>query len=200
MTLRVTNDGRLAETFLSNARIPVFGRHVYAYDTHGRLVKRTSYNPDGSAVLEDIYFYNPTGNLLKKHTQNAKSRVVIGSKQEFRYQGADIYSEYSDGKFVREVQVTRDDQCRIIKSLLLKNDGKLENTLTMKFDDHGNLVEQIVESPTGKEIEKSKYEYDYDNRLNWIKKRFFEWHYWDQTDKYMLTSEETRSITYIEPR
>ncbi|MDQ3489632.1 MAG: hypothetical protein M3449_01000 [Acidobacteriota bacterium] len=81
ITLKFGDNGTLAESFLSNARIPVFGRTVYKYDSLGKIIKRTTYNPDGSAVMDDIYTYEPDGRLTSKYTQNAKSKILIGPKK-----------------------------------------------------------------------------------------------------------------------
>lgn len=200
ITLNIDDEGRLLESYLTNDRIPKFGRSAYTYDPNGRITKRTSYNPDGSAVFEDIYTYDSYGNVLTKHTQNVKSKIVIGTRKEFKYESPNIFSEYSDGKLVRRIEVVRDDECRVIKRTLSTEGGKLENLILLKSDIHGNVIENIAYSPSGKPAQKLKWEYEYDDRQNWMKKRSFEWHYWDPTAEYTLVSEELRTITYATPK
>lgn len=200
VTLKIGNNGRLLEWYLSNDRIPMFGRHVYTYDELGRVTKRTSHNPDGTAVLEDIYTYNPSGNLLTEFKQNAKSKVVIGSKEEFKYESPTIYSQYSNGKFVRRITILLDEKCRVVKQILMKEKDELENVIELKYDHQDNIIENIAYSSTGRPSQKLKWEYEYDERRNWVKKRSFEWHFWDETDKYTIVSEEARTITYANPK
>jgi len=196
VTLKIASDGRLAEWYLSTSKLPVFGRHVYAYDNAGRVIQRSSFNPDGSPVLDDLYVYDASGNLLSQVTQNARSKMVVGSKKEFKYDTTDSYEEFSDGQFVRRVELIRGEGCRVVESKLLKKDSKLENRVTMAYDGRNKLIEQIVYSPAGRPIQKIKYEYEYDDRQNWIKKRSYEWHYWDSTEGYTLMSEEIRTLKY----
>ena len=62
------------------------------------------------------------------------------------------------------------------------------------------MLELIVYSPSARVIEKSKNEYEYEGHRNWVKKRYYEWHYWDATDKYTLMSEEVRTLTYADKK
>jgi outer membrane lipoprotein-sorting protein len=195
-TIKLDDNGKITETFLTNARIKMFGRTVYFYDKNNRLVKKVTYNPDGSAVSEDVYGYNANGNLESEIKQSATTKKVI-SKTEYKYESPKSYLEYSDGKFARRIKLTRDHKCRIVETSLYKENDKLENKLTMSFDEKNNLIEQVVYSPNGMVIQKTKSEYEYDNRGNWIKRNYYEWFYEDGDSPYKLKKVETRTITYL---
>lgn len=79
-TQNYNQQGNISDSFLTNAKIKVFGKTVYTYDEKNRLVGIVTYNPDGSAVLEDVLSYDSTGNLRQILTRNAKSKVVIGKR------------------------------------------------------------------------------------------------------------------------
>lgn len=194
-TIKFDDKGKIIETFLTTARIKMFGRTVYFSDAQNRITKKTTYNPDGSAVLEDVFTYNSNGGLESKSTQNAITKKVI-SKTEYKYESPTVYSQYYDGKFARQIKLTKDERCRVIESNLYKVNNALENKLTMSFDDKDNLVESIVLSPNGKTIEKRKYEYEYDSNGNWIKKNVFEWTFRDGDKPYILVRTLQRTITY----
>ena len=194
-TIKFDDKGKITETFLTNARIKMFGRTVYDYDGNNRIIKKTSYNPDGSAVFEYIYGYNSNGNLESKTTQNAIKKNVI-SKTEYKYESPISYLEYDAGKFVRRVKLSKDEKCRIIESNLYKETDKFENRLTTKYDEKDTATELIVYSPSGKPIEKIKYEYEYDGNGNWIKQNVYEWRFEDGDLPYKLTKIKQRNITY----
>ncbi len=194
-TIKFDDKGRIKETYLTNARIKMYGRTVYFYDAQNRIIKKTGYNPDGSAVTEDVFGYNSNGGLELKAVQNATTKKVI-MKTEYRYESPEVYSQFYDGKFARRIILTKDEKCRIIESNSYKEDKILENKLTTNYDDKNNVVESIVFSPNGRIIEKRKYEYEYDNKGNWIKKNIYEWTFRDGDKPYTLIKTMQRTITY----
>lgn len=194
-TIKFDDNGRITETYLANARIKVFGRTVYSYDAQNRIIKKTTYNPDGSAVMENVFGYNSNGGLELKAVQNATTKKVI-RKTEYKYESPEIYSQFYDGKFARRIKLTKDEKCRIVESNLYKEDKSLENKLTTNYDDKNNVVESIVFSPTGRTIEKRKYEYEYDKNGNWIKKKIYEWTFRDGDKPYTLFQTMQRTISY----
>lgn len=79
-TVKFDEKGKITETFFTNATIRIFGRTIYSYDDNNRIVKKTDYNPDGSAVSEDIYIYNSNGNLESSIKQNAIKKMSYRKK------------------------------------------------------------------------------------------------------------------------
>lgn len=195
-TIKFDKKGKITETFLTNSRIKMYGRTVYSYDDKNRIVKKTFYNPDGSAVSEDIYGYNSSGNLESQIKQNAVKKNVI-FKTEYKYESPESYLQYYAGKFARRIKLTKDKRCRIIESNLYKENNNLENKITTSYDEKDNITEQIVYSPNERPIEKTKYEYEYDNNGNWIKQNIYEWTFRDGESPYKLTRTKQRTFTYL---
>lgn len=194
-TIKFDEKGKITETFLSNARIKMFGRTLYSYDNQNRIIKKTTYNPDGSAVTENVFTYNTNGGLESKATQNAITKKVI-MKTGYKYESPESYSQYYDGRFARWIKLTKDEKCRIVESNLYKEDKSLENKITISYDDKNNIVESIVFSPNGNQIEKMKYQYEYDSNGNWIKQNIYEWTFRDGNAPYKLTRTKQRTIVY----
>jgi hypothetical protein len=195
-TIKFDEKGKISETFLTSARIKMYGRTVYVYDSQNRIVKKVTFNPDGSAVSEDIFGYNSNGGLELKIKQSAATKKVF-SKTEYKYEPPESYLEYDNGKFVRRIKLTKDAKCRIIESNLYKEDKSLENRITVSLDDKNNPTELIAFSPRGRQIEKTKYEYEYDSGGNWIKQKVYEWTFRDGSAPYRLTRVRERTITYL---
>ncbi len=198
-TVKFDEKGKVSETFLTNARIRMFGRTVYTYDAQNRIIKKSSYNPDGSLVSDKIFSYGSNGGLELKATQNPVTKKMW-MKTEYKYESADSYSQYYDGNFARRIELTKDGKCRIVESNLYKEDKSLENRLTTSFDDKNNVIESIVFSPNGNQIEKTKYEYEYDHKGNWTKQNIYEWTFRDGDAPYKLTKIKQRTITYPETK
>lgn len=198
-TIKFDDKGKITETYLTNARIKMYGRTIYSYDAQNRIVKKTTYNPDGSAVSENVFSYNSNGGLELKAVQNAITKKVI-MKTEYKYESPESYSQYYEEKFARRIRLTKDEKCRIVESNLYKEDKSLENKLTMSYDDKNNVIESIVFSPNGKQIEKTKYEYEYDTKGNWVKQNIYEWTFRNGNSPYKLTKIKQRTITYSETK
>lgn len=198
-TIKFDAKGRVSETFLGNARIKMYGRTVYTYDAQNRIVKKVNFNPDGSAVFEDLFTYNANGGLESKTKQSAATKKVIW-KTEYKYESPESYLQYMDGKFTRRINLTKDAKCRIVESNLYREDRSLENRITASFDDRNNLVELIAFAPGGNQIEKTKYEYEYDANGNWVKQSVYEWTFRDGSAPYTLTKVKERTITYLKSK
>lgn len=198
-TVKFDEKGKVSETFLTTAKIKIFGRTVYTYDAQNRIIKKSTYNPDGSLVSDQIFNYGANGGLELRATQNPVTKKMW-MKTEYKYESAESYSQYYDGKFARRIKLTKDEKCRIVESNLYKEDNSLENRLTTSFDDENNVIESIAFSPSGNQIEKTKYEYEYDNKRNWIKQSIYEWTFRDGNAPYKLTKIKQRTITYQETK
>lgn len=198
-TIKFDDKGKITETYLTNDKIKMFGKTVYFYDAKNRIIKKSTYNPNGSAVSEYILGYDPNDNLESRIIQNAITKKVI-SKTEYKYESPESYLQFYDGKFARRVKLIKDKQCRVIESSSYKKDKSLENKLTMTYDDKNNIVESIVFSPDGNQIEKTKYEYEYGDNGNWIKQSIHEWTFRDGDAPYHLSKTKQRSITYAKSK
>lgn len=132
-TFRFDEKGKISEAFLTTAKIKIFGRTVYTYDAGNRLVKKITYNPDGSAVLEDVFGYSSNGALESKIVRNAVKKNVI-SKTEYNHESTEIYRQYYDGKFARRVKLKKDERCRIVEANSYGEDNELEDRETTKYD------------------------------------------------------------------
>lgn len=194
-TVKFDEKGRISETYLTNERIKMYGRTLYSYDAQNRVVGKASFNPNGSAVFEDIFTYNATGGLESKAKRSAATKKIF-RKIEYQYESPESYVQFTDGKFVRRIKVAKDAKCRFVESNLYREDKSLENRITADFDEKNNLLELIAFSPGGSAIEKTKYEYEYDTNGNWIKQNVYEWTFRDGDAPYRLTRIRERAITY----
>lgn len=172
-TINYNQQENISDSFLTNSKIKVFGKTVYSYDEKNHLIKKTDYNPDGSAVLEDILSYDSGGNLKQVLTRNAKTKAVIWRK-DFSYDEKKTYSEFFDSLRDYGFRFVKDEKCRMTEVVSFKVDKSITSKILINYDDKQNIVEQTVYSSIGKIIGKKKSEFEFDEKGNWIKQTKFE--------------------------
>jgi hypothetical protein len=198
-TINYNQRGNISDTFLTNAKIKVFGKVIYSYDEKNRLVHKVDYNPDGYIVLEDILSYESDGNLKQILTQNAKTKIVIW-KKDFSYNVKKNYSEFID--YLRDYGFgfLKDEKCRMTEVILYKSNRTVTSKVLINYDDKQNIVEQTIYSPTGKIIDKKKSEFEFDAKGNWIKETRYELAEIDGKLIYQPVKMINRKITYFDTK
>jgi hypothetical protein len=191
--------GRVVNTFLTSSKIKVFGKEVYAYDPKSRLILVVSYNPDGSAVLEDVFTYDSIGNLKQKITRNAKTKAVIWSK-EFSYPAGSEYSEFFDKRHGFGFRYKKDNRCRLIEVTSYDLDRPFRGKVLVTYDDEKNNMDESVYSPEGNLIDKKKAEFEFDKKGNWIKKTHYDLHIVDGKPVLKPAVIIQRKIIYYDPK
>jgi hypothetical protein len=172
-TINYNERGKITDTFLSDAKLKVFGKTLYSYDDKNRLIRKVTYNPNGEAASEDVFEYDADGNLIKAITQNPQTRVVIWRK-DFSYEPKKNYTEFFDKTNGYGFGFYKDKKCRITELTSYKSDRTVTSKLSVKYDDETNTVEKTAYSPTGKIIGKKQSEFQFDKQGNWIKQTKYE--------------------------
>lgn len=198
-TINYNRQGNINDTFLTNNKIKVFGKTVYSYDEKNRLIRRTSYNPDGSAVLEDILSYDADGNLKQVLTRNAKTKIAIWEK-EFSHDAKKSYSQFVDRFHNYGFGFVKDEKCRMTKVVSFKADLSVTSQVSVNYDDKQNVAEQTIYTPAGKIIGKRKSEFEFDAKGNWIKETRYELAEIDGKLVYQPVKMINRKITYFDTK
>lgn len=118
--------------------------HTYKYNDKGQLVEEQRANQYGRNDFRTVYSYDEEGRLFL----------------ELRYEGGYLdsparteYTKYNaEGKPIEGLENGR-------------------NRLTIKYDDHGNIIERISysESHDNQVEDRDIYRYEYDRSGNWVK-------------------------------
>jgi len=150
-------------------------KHVSTYDKMGHEIRRDQYKHDG--ILSDKYVvaYDGAGNrTVESH-------------------------EYKDGRRTRSSRtVSTFDIAGKKTAEMLYLDGNLSHKMTWKYDDKGNLLEDIRYGPDGSPSEKSTFIYDqFDSYGNWGKATVSEIKKQGKSD-FVRTMSMQRRITYQE--
>lgn len=198
-TINYREQGNITDSFLTTPKIKVFGKTIYSYDDKNRLIKTVIYNPNGSAILEDILSYDSDGNLKQVQTRNVKSKAVIW-KKDFSYDAKKNYSEFIDNLRDYGFGFVKDEKCRMTEVVSYKADRTVTSKVLINYDDKQNIVEQIVYSPTGKLISKKKTEFEFDAKGNWIKETRYNLSVTEGKLIYQPVKMINRKITYFDTK
>lgn len=140
------------------------------YDDHGNLTTAWRYDSDGKLELKIIYKYDGTGSLAESYWY--KPEGELEEKRKFRYEENErIKEEYwynSEGELVYKWIRRYDENGNLTEESSYNSEGELENKWIKRYDEKGSLIEECRYNSEGKLDSKSKFEYQYDERGNWI--------------------------------
>jgi hypothetical protein len=172
-TANYNEQGKITDTFLIKSKTKDFGKTLYIYDDKNRLIRKVTYNPNGTAALEDVFKYDSNGNIIQEVTQNPQSKIVILKKDLF-YGPKKNYTELFDKLRDYGFGFFKDAKCRITELTSYKSDRTIKSKTLISYDDEKNIVELTGYSTAGDIIGKKKSEFEFDEQGNWIKHTKYE--------------------------
>lgn len=149
----------------------------YIYDEFGNVKEIAQYNIEDNSLLQKLVF---TNDLKKKYFEFAdfdsknKQRMRVGFK--------------------------RDEKCRLAEIFAYQPDGKLGVKSVFSFNNNDIPVSVINYSNDNAVIGKRKYEYEFDNQRNWVKKSDFAWTEKDGKSDWKLMNVVYRKIEYFDTK
>ena len=130
----------------------------WRYGSDGKLKTKVIYNYDDTGSLAEIFWYKPEGELEEKRKYRHEENERI--KEEYRYN--------SEGELMSKGIELYDENGNPTETSSYNSEGKLEYKWTRRYDKKGRLIEEYWYNSEGKLESKSKCEYQYDERGNWI--------------------------------
>lgn len=125
------------------------GHYEYDYDTNGFLTQETFFNSNGDPNFKIVYKNNNHGlkEIAQRSTYNSRKRAWIkGDRNEFKY----------------------NEQQQLIELLKYLKDGRRTAKNQYEYDEFGNIKIETRFDKSDKIAFKIKYEFEYDNKNNWI--------------------------------
>lgn len=163
---------------------------IYKYDSKGRKIEMIKYNSSGSLDVKCTYKYDEQGNLIDWNTFNE-----FGYKYDEQGNVIDWNAFNEFGKLINKTIYKYDDIGNQIEMKWYDSDGNILARHTYNYDDkgnkievnwhtptafiprfiykydyHRNIIEEYIYNSEGSLDLKKSYEYEYDNKSNWIKK------------------------------
>lgn len=170
------------------------------YNDKGYQIESNSYNLDGSLSYKSIFKLDSNNKLIEKNDYTSVGDLLSKSVYKYDAKGKLNTTIISDREIKSDVNLFADR----IKCLYNGKGDLIElqyqywprQDVFFKYDEMGNLIQEMSTSPWPNF--KIIYKYEYDSKGNWIKKNKFE--YDNQTDYtqnvYIQTDYTEREIEY----
>lgn len=170
---------------------------LFEYDNHGNLSNQKSIHNNDTSIIRIEYKYREDGKiLLKKQIENSEYGINENTN-EFKYDPfGNLIELIYKSDFQGEIKSTYeyDSKNRIVKIAEYQN-GQIEKETF--FDKYYNQIsiKYYVKAALNKEM---KYEYDFDGKGNWIKKKVFVKEYYGKENTFLPIIVESRKLEYYE--
>lgn len=151
---------------------------VNTFNSKKKISHSIKFNSGGEPLEKIEFSYSSNGNLKKqKHIYQMDSESKFWMADEFNFNDDGMIIEIIGSSSVMDSGTQKfvyDELNRVIKSEYYDKDKKLNNVRKIKYDEHGNLIEEkiIRYDEKGKETTKDIWvsKYSYDQKNNWLTK------------------------------
>lgn len=164
-------------------------RKTYLYDARGHLVEEVGYDEKGNVLGRYVYKNDEAGNRLECLSVPAGRNLVYrGHKRVYTYDGEGRVITSAGFKPSGQTFVPDDSGLGYHKEIYLydsagrrsvttqfRQDGSLFRVSVSEYDARGNEVAAATYNADGSLREKSRYEYEFDARGNWVRQITSEW-------------------------
>lgn len=186
-------EGYITETSYFNHSGNLEKKSVYVFDSDGKVTKINNYDGDGDVIGRTVYTYNKDGKTTKMVNYDKSGKINYTLKYEWdgdKCIKSQFISEYTKGDY----SINEFNGNSLVKSVVYDKNGEKtgesfeyendkitkivysEYAISLTYNDKG-LCTSIVNgqlyntnSYHGAEGESYIYEYEYDNKGNWIRK------------------------------
>ena len=145
---------------------------TFKYDSLSNLIEDYKYNERGELKEKNIYKNDAKGNKIEKN--NFKVKVIYNYDDMGNMIEESTYS--SSGNLRKKYIYKYDDKGNKIEGILYDSKGNLESKFTYKYDKDNNVIEGKEYDMNNNIIEpiyRFKYEFENNEKGNWIKKIMF---------------------------
>lgn len=185
------NEGYITEYIDYNQRNEIRERQVYSYDDHKVLLEVSSYD-DGGKIKSKIKYLQDDERRISK-IENYDSEGKIDYSYELEYAGGD---KPTGGRYINTkgkiISSWKNEWDGNLLSLQLSYDSlnKLTSKTYYERNEKDDVVIQKMTTPNDSITSIYKFEYEYDNKGNWVKQTYY--------DDKSVASFVTRKIIYAD--
>lgn len=140
----------------------------YFYNPDGQIEKVIKYDADGAKEHEEQFEFE--NKLLKFHRIYDSSGSLISVSEFTNEDGRPVLRKENDesGNPVHETAYQYDDQGNLIKTVTKNPEGKVIESYSVKFDEHGNIIEK-----TFRDFHPRSYRYRYDEHNRCVEEEMY---------------------------
>ncbi len=176
-------------------------KSVSTYNEKNWLITNDTYSAlSNKPYLQTRYIYDELGNVEEIAQYNIEDNSLL-QKWVFTNDLQKRYFEFTDydsrDRQRTQIGFKRDKKCRIVETFAYQPDNKLGVRSVISYDKNDIPISVINYSSENIIIDKRKYEYEFDDKGNWIKKSDFKWKEKDEKSDWKLMSDIYRKIEYF---
>jgi hypothetical protein len=170
------NDRNLIELNIFDASNDLSGSYKYNYDVSGNKTGSKYYGTDNSFKKRESYKYDNKGNAIEQIEYNSNDRLILRHVYKYDGKGNQVESSTYSSLASLEERYTHkyDDKGNRIETNAYDSNGNLESKGTWTYDKYNNPIQNNWFNKKGVLSSAYRYEYEYDQQGNWIKKIEFE--------------------------
>ncbi|AVM50885.1 type IV secretion protein Rhs [Capnocytophaga sp. oral taxon 878] len=149
----------------------LLSKNVYEYDERGNLTKHDLETPDGNSFMTRLNAYDSNDRLIERQECVAG---ICDDKTTYTYGSNNKVSEetrYDKDKVTKKIVYTYDANGNVTEKSVYAGDNTLQQRVLSVFDKNNNEVKVSYLDKDGKTTKTETYEYTYDKKKNWIKKK-----------------------------
>jgi len=165
-------DGNLIESQQLDRKGKIEKASKYSYDEDGNCIEITTYDDD-KVVQKQVNKIEKDKNV---ETQVFDEEGVLTDKYKYNYSGSDI----SDGKIYNSngsltITFTNELSGGLLSKQIVKDSlGKITSIRTYERNNQGDISTQKIEYPKDTTEYTYTFQYDYDEKENWLKQYQFD--------------------------
>ena len=203
-----TKGRKIAETELAADRVPFLSRKL-EYDDNGVLTREIGFAglpEDETPIGETIYAYNEDGTINEikdviRDSLDGRETVLKGVfSNDLKGNYYEFRREAEAGSSL-QLGIQRDEKCRISAIYDIGRLGSIglwSTKTAFSYDENNTLIGMKRYAPLGILLEERRYEYEFDDKANWIKKSEFARREEGGKSDWKLIGEEARAIKYYD--
>ncbi len=160
-TLNYNSNGFLTETIIYSLDGTVKDKYTYEYDKNGRRIKTSRYS-DGQLLNSYKYDYNEFGNKIKAYSYNPAGELEEYYLYKYDGEGNLVEEDWfsASGEKIYSVENDYDDGVKTRTSTYDKNNDLIFEYV-FKYDQKGNIIEEIKYDVNGEQTGLIQYVYKY---------------------------------------
>ena len=142
------------------------------YDENDNIIRKINYffrKPGDTTASQWNYFYNDKGQLIKAGLLGNGGKAEFRNTEEYSYENGVLaktiknnHLSYS-GNVVKTEEIFHNSNGEIEKVLFFNEQGAIQNSAAMKFNEHGDVVGVVYSDNNGRERE-VYFRYEYYNK------------------------------------
>ena len=143
---------------------------LYRYDGNGELIERARYSATGLPQWRTVYEHEPDEHRTVRTVYYGDGRIIRQGVEEYDSEGRKVREIRRDEveETYEEVHFSYDYRGRLAVERISDAGGVLHSVRRLRYDEHDNVVEDVVETFDGTITRRTSYDYRYDRNDNWI--------------------------------